>query len=455
MERRRNLGRGHLGYVRLGKLYVLSMVYVSLLHIMYTYIYVKIAPFFVAISAFRLHYSGVYTHLCVFVLFMLVFSVFLSRQLKRQSIQDLFLSLLLICYYLPGLTLYIYGNWNTRYLLFNWLSALLLSIWNELLCAKKGVEQSRDFSAVERLPGLLYVFSVFLSLSVIVIVTYYKGFSLHVDLSPDYVYSLRRDARLSAVPGVFSYYLAYASYIIPMLFLLNVKKRNLLPSCLLVLSQLNLFTFNGSKHVLFSLFLTVPFILFSWRITFKRILQGYLIFCLLAAGEVWLTDASRVPLLTAYTVRRFAFEPAQIGFFHFDFCLQYGYLYYSESLLRLFVDYPYDISFSNVIANYAYGIPDMGANTGMCAEGFSQIGWLSLLVYPIAYVAVFKIFYIAFGRFQGCDSYVPLLPVLLYVSTFMNGALQTVLLTFGLLPLLLTVIILFTYDGTKRCGAES
>lgn len=449
------MGRGHLGYVRPGKLYVLSMAYVSLLHIMYTYIYVKIAPLFVAVSAFRLHYSGVYTHLCVFVLFMLVFSVFLSRQLKRQSIQDLFLSLLLICYYLPGLTLYIYGNWNTRYLLFNWLSALLLSIWNEVFCAKRGVEQSRDFSAMERLPGLLYVFSVFLSLSVIVIVSYYKGFSLHVDLSPDHVYSLRRDESLSAMPRVFLYYLGYAARIMPLLFLLNVKKRKLLPSCLLVLSQLNLFTFDGSKHVLFSLLLTVPFILFSWRITFRRILQGYLILCLLAAGEVWLTGASKIPLLTAYTVRRIAFEPAQIGFFHFDFCLQYGYLYYSESFLRLFVDYPYDIDFSHVIAEYAYGFPEIGANTGMCAEGFSQIGWLSLFVYPIAYVAVFKLFGFVFGRFQGRASYIPLFAVLLYASTFMDGALQTVLSTFGLLSLLLTVVILFTYDGTKCCDAGS
>ena len=70
-------------------------------------------------------------------------------------------------------------------------------------------------------------------------------------------------------------------------------------------------------------------------------------------------------------------------------------------------------------------------------------------------MAVFKLFDLVFRRFQGRTAYIAVFAVVLYVSSFIDGALQTVLSTFGLLPLLLTVVILFTYDGTKCCGAGS
>lgn len=432
--------------------YFSALVYLSALYLLNGLIYRRAALVYNYLYSFQSDYIGFLRSLIVVGSYIVVLSWFFQRQLRRSSISDLFVSLLVVIYYVPGIVLYTYGNWSVQYLFFYVASVLLICVWNEIFHLRKRKLSQEDLSTCEkRVPGILFVTSLLTACGVIAAVFYYKGVSLTLNIAM--AGNLREEAADLGTPKTIIRFLDFSARFIPLLLLLSVKRRQVLLSCLLVFAQLVLFSYDGSKYVLFALIIAVPFMVFKQRITNKSLLLLYLVANLFVGIEIYFTSSEYIPLLANYGIRRESFVTNRIGFFYFDFFQSHEYLYYSEGFLRHFRTYPYDTPMPHVIGSYAFDRPEMGANAGMCAEGFAQIGWWSLLVYPIAYVAVFKLFDLVFRRFRGRDAYIPVFATVLYASTFIDGALQTVLSTFGLLPLLLTVVILFKYDGTKCCGA--
>lgn len=454
MERRRNLGRSSLGsWILLGS-YLSVAVYLSALYLLNVLIYSRAALAYNYLYSFASDYAGCMGSLYIVGPYILSLSWFLWRQVKRSSISDLFVSLLIVIYYVPGIVLYTYGNWNVQYLFFYVASILLICVWNEAFhVGETRIIRDDSETCKERMPGLLYATSLLIACGVIAVVFYYKGVNVTVDVLE--AGSLRKEAGKIEMPNAFLRFLAFAARLIPVLLLLSVRRRQVLLSSLLVFAQIVLFSYDGAKYVLFVLIIAVPFMLLRQRITNRSLLLFYLLANLFVGVEILFTSGDHIPLLANYGFRRESFVTNKIGFFYFDFFQSQEYLCYSEGVLKHVLDYPYDVAMPHVIASYAFERPEMGANAGMCAEGFSQIGWWSLLVYPVAYVAVFKLFGLVFRRLQGRTAYISVFAAILYVSSFIDGALQTVLSTFGLLPLLLTVVILFTYDGTKCCGAGS
>lgn len=455
MERCSNSGRSFFGsWILLGS-YLSVVAYLSALYLLNVLIYSRAALAYNYLYSFASDYAGCMGSLHIVGPYILSLSWFLWRQVKRSSISDLFVSLLIVIYYVPGIVLYTYGNWNVQYLLFYVASILLICIWNEAFHVGRGriIHDDGEITCKERIPGLLYATSLLIACGVIAVVVYYKGFSLTLDLSSSG--RIRHQSLDLETPNVFIRFLNFSARFIPVLLLLCLRNRKVLLSCLLVFAQFVLFSYDGTKYVLFVLIIAVPFMLLKQRITNRSLLLLYLLANLFVGVEILFTSEDHIPLLANYGFRRESFVTNKIGFFYFDFFQSQEYLYYSEGVLKNVLDYPYEVPMPHVIADYAFGHPEMGANAGMCAEGFSQIGWWSLLVYPIAYVTVFKLFDLVFRRFRGRDAYISVFAAIMYAASFIDGALQTVLSTFGLLPLLLMVVILFTYDGTKRCGARS
>lgn len=454
MERHRNLGRSSLGsWILLGS-YLSVAVYLSALYLLNVLIYSRAALAYNYLYSFASDYAGCMGSLHIVGPYILSLSWFLWRQVKRSSISDLFVSLLIVIYYVPGIVLYTYGNWNVQYLFFYVASILLICVWNEAFhVGETRIIRDDSETCKERMPGLLYATSLLIACGVIAVVFYYKGVNVTVNIFE--ARYIREEAIGLRTPKSCMHFLNYAARLVPVLLLLSVRRRQVLLSSLLVFAQIVLFSYDGAKYVLFVLIIAVPFMLLKQRITNRSLLLFYLLANLFVGVEILFTSGDHIPLLANYGFRRESFVTNRIGCFYFDFFQSHEYLYYSEGVLKHVLDYPYDVSMPHVIASYAFKDSEMGANAGMCAEGFSQIGWWSLLVYPVAYVAVFKLFDLVFRRFQGRTAYIAVFAAVLYVSSFIDGALQTVLSTFGLLPLLLTVVILFTYDGTKRCGAGS
>lgn len=429
---------GTLRSKKVGKRY-LSFFWVTILvfgiFAMLHPIYEVVASLFASMYQFKTNYCGL-TSLYLVIPYLMIVSYFLHRQQRRESLSDYFIIVLTLLYFIPGNILFVYGNWSVTYYMFHLLSYLSLSIANELF---PNIQFPMSPS-LGRNKGILSFISYLISISVILITLYYNG--LQINLNLDEVYNLRNEWSTSGMPNIFNYYLPFAARITPILLIITLKQRRVLLSSLLIFSQLVSFSFGGMKYTLFALALGILFHFFGQKVDAKKIIICFSLFvgaCLIEC----LLSKEQLPLLTIFTLRRTSFVPNQIGSYFYSFVRENDYLYYSGSFLRGFLNYPYQDSFPHVIGSYAFGFPDMGANTGLFAEGFSQIGWLALPVYAILYIVSFRFYSACCKAFEGTNlSHIPLLGVLLYASTFIDGAFFSVLLTQGAFLAALSLYIL-------------
>lgn len=434
-----------LSYKSSGSLsWATTTIIVAGIFVMLLPIYNVIAPLYASLYQFNDDFIGTTSSIGV-VPYIVLISIFLYRQQKRASISDYFIILLTLFYYLPGNVMYVYGNWSERYFVFHFLSYAALVVTNELMpnftlkVSSPPAKYSKN--TVSALP-------IFISLSVILITLYYNG--LRINLNLDEVYDLRNEWRASGMPNIFNYYIPFTARITPVLLLITLKQHRFWPSLLLIFSQLVSFSFGGMKYTLFALILAILFHFFGQKIDAKKIIIYFAGFVCLCMVECFLiTD--QIPMISAYTLRRMSFIPNQIGSYFFSFTQSHDYLYYSESFLSVFGHYPYHDGFPHVIGEYAFGRPNMAANTGLFAEGFSQIGWLSLPIYAFLYVLVFRIYDACSRGFRDTElSHVPLLGVLLYAFTLQDCAFFTALLTQGLALSIFTIYLLSRSNFTTR-----
>lgn len=398
-------------------------------------IYEVISPLYASMYQFKSDYIGL-SSLSLVIPYLILISVFLYRQQRRASLSDYFIIILTLLYFLPGNILFVYGNWGSTYYIFHFLSYLFLSTTNEIFPNIRCSEHSSR----EEHKGVLSFICYFISISVILITLYYNELHLNFNLSE--VYDLRSEWSTSGMPNIFNYYIPFAARFTPILLLVTLKRRRVFLSSLLIFSQLVSFSFGGMKYTLFALVLGILFYFFGQKVDAKKIIIYFSAFVGVCLIECLLSK-EQLPLLTIFTLRRTSFVPNQIGFYFFSFAQENDYLYYSGSFLRGFLNYPYQDSFPHVIGNYAFGLSDMGANTGLFAEGFSQIGWLALPMYATLYIVSFRFYSACCKAFEGTNlSHIPLLGVLLYASTFIDGAFFSVLLTQGAFLAALSLYIL-------------
>lgn len=403
-------------------------------------IYEAIAPWYAGMYQFKMNYIGGSSYGFVALPYLLTISILLYRQQRRASLSDYFLIILTLCYYLPGNILYLYGNWNNQYYLFHFLSYLSLALLNELI---PNFTFKTPKNIAYRNKDIIRTIAIIIPLSVIIITFSYNG--LKINLNIENAYELRSEWSSSSMPNIFNYYLPYAARITPILLVITLAQRRIGLSSLLIFSQLVSFSFGGMKFTLFALILGILFNFFGKKINSKKIIIYFTLFVCVCLIECLLLK-DQPPMFTAYSIRRISFIPNQIGYYFFSFSQTNGYLYFSESFLRGFLEYPYSQAFPHVIGNYAFGLPDMGANTGLFAEGFSQVGWLALPIYSILYTIIFRLYSACANGFKNTSlSYVPLLGVLLYTSTITDGSFFSVLLTQGGILTALTLIVLSRY----------
>lgn len=409
-------------------------IYVQILHMTYIYLYEAIAPLFEYMYLFKSEQIEA-TKFLATIPYILSIVIFLYQQQRRATISDYFVTIITLCYFLPGISLYLHGNWNSSYFIFHFLSYFFLSLTNELFphFQRKLIIRREPVSS----NNVFKIFSIIISVSVILIIIHYNGFRISLNLEE--VYSMREEWSNSHMPNIFNYYIPFAARITPILLLISLRKKNYLITGLLILSQLVSFSFGGMKYTLFALILALVFHFFARRLTMRKILIYILILNIVGVLECMFAF-TEIPLFTSFIQRRISFIPNQIGYYYFDFFQNKDYLYYSESFMRWFLDYPFPYDMPHIIGIYAFNKPEMGANTGLFAEGFSQIGWFSLPIYAFLYIILFRLYSFCTNSFEKKGLiYIPLLGVILYSFTFFDGSFFSVLATQGLILTIFTL----------------
>lgn len=226
-------------------------------------------------------------------------------------------------------------------------------------------------------------------------------------------------------------YSIFTKIIIPLIIVFGLELKKKLWVLVGVLYLILFYLFGAHKTVYVGLLVVLVFYRFSYAQSVKLIVKysgiGIVLFLVLASlGYDY-------PWILSF--RRVHFIPTLLDICYLDF-FHDNYLYWSDSVLKSFIEYPYEMRATNLIGEVYFNRPDMSANNGLVSEGYMNFGGWGVLINIFivgAYFAILNSLKIPakyFGLF------------VLTMFSFLSSSVFTVLLTHGAFALLLAAIFL-------------
>lgn len=274
----------------------------------------------------------------------------------------------------------------------------------------------------------------------LVLINYYLSTGGKMVLSLSDVYIFRDEFGKYSSEGIFGYLNNWVTKIfVVLLFSWAIYRKKFFLFLAIILVFLLLFALSGHKSVLSGFFLVLFFyIMFKFKHRNFIILLGFLTLLIFTILIDYLFD---IYLLQTLIVRRLLFVPAHLNFIYLEFFSSNQFVFWSNGLLSSFIDYPYDTRIVQVIGSYI-GKPDMAANTGFIASGYSHAGVLGIFIYMIISIILINIIN-NLGR--KTDKYFVFSIIFIPIMTmFISSDLLTSLLTHGLI---LSVLIIWLYNN--------
>ena len=230
----------------------------------------------------------------------------------------------------------------------------------------------------------------------------------------------------------------FSRFLIPamLVFAIYFKNRKIVILSLILL--IYLYLLGAHKSVIYGSLFVVILYRFSYLITIKFILKsliGLSVLCFI------LSYFYSNNYLTIFTIRRALFLPGLLDVAYFDFFDQ-NHLYWSESFMKSFIEYPYDKSHAFMIADTYFLKPDMGSNNGIISDGFMNAGALGVLIN----VLVISLFFSIINQLNISSKFFGLF-IFLFVS-LISSSLTTTLLTHG--GLILFFVVMFFLKNTEN-----
>ena len=135
------------------------------------------------------------------------------------------------------------------------------------------------------------------------------------------------------------------------------------------------------------------------------------------------------------TFRRIHFLPTLLDTAYFDFFAG-NPMYWSESILKGFFDYPYDVKHEILIGQEYFNRDDVAANNGLISEGFMNFGSIGVAIN----ILIIGVYFTLLNRMHIHPKYFGLF--VLVIFSFLSSSLFTVMLTHGALFLFLVALFL-------------
>lgn len=261
------------------------------------------------------------------------------------------------------------------------------------------------------------------------------------------VYELRGEGDLAN--GLHSYLLSWnSSALFPLLLTICLNKKKYLVTTIIVLMQILHYSFTGNKTILLSIGFLFLFDLIFYTNHPKQFFVLSLITGLLVSTQYLWTENRVILWIMALIPMRFLAIPAVNQFDYYTFFSINNHLFYSEGRLgELFgTYYKFDQPVGFIISDYFYDIVS-NSNTGMFSYGYADYGIIGMIIVSLTIAILFL----------GIDSFAkdslsrPYIMIFVYSIVQMNDkALQTVILTGGLIILVLLTLIFKDYIDIKK-----
>lgn len=396
-------------------------VFLDLLYIQYVH------PYF-DYYHFELNYNVTYLISSYFLCFSMIF--FVPNLLKKARLADLIMALLIVMYFIPYTTIFAYCSQEVAYAIFVLFFLFLMLIFNNAVdFQNKRIKYIDRNMTDSKLFVILMLGCCFIA---ILVSGVYAGFRISFDLSEYYEY--RALARENAMPSILNYLYNWSVVGLDIgLAYCLIKKKKVL-SIIVILSNLLAFSYNGKKSVLFTLIIVVLVSLIYKSQYLKLIPYGFGGLTIVAYIEFLIRGSDA--FIVKHFIRRMLLIPPFMGTLYYDFFSTHEFDYLRLSVLRRFgFTSPYAAAgkiprligqeyFGNV------GIMAMNANTGLCGDAYSNFGFWSLLIAPLATILVFKIME---SYAKNVDERIKVIVAVLVAYSYVNGAFFTLLLTNGMI----------------------
>lgn len=413
--------------------FILYFTYKFLLEIIYLFGIYK------NFTGFSLNRISVFEYLTFNVIYFVMTYVMIQVE-KINNNSVLILSMFNWFYFIPGLIFAELGSQDVVYVLLLLLFFFELNVIYILLSKKKLKKEDRVNKTIE---SNIYVYYFFIIISVIGLYICAKYNNLRLDLSLDNVYELRAEEKSIFMPTIFKYFKNWCAILIPIGVVYFYNKKESYINSLLIVTQLFLFSFGKAKSDLIILFFAFSVIFFK-RKYYKKIFSFILI--VTAISTIIALIDKDVSIFISYFYRRGMFLVSKISYEYFDFFIVKNNPVdlLRQSWLRHFgMASPYYIPIGNLIGKLYYGGIETNVCNGLIGDAIANFGILGVLIYPILYSIIFKIFdYIT----NGVDYKIILLVSIKFFISFSNGFLFQSLLTQGF------IICLILFYFIKQCG---
>lgn len=336
--------------------------------------------------------------------------------------------------FIPGLVLFAFGGASYSYLLVM-VSGFAIIWWLSRIRTRRVL--------LANVSGRSLLAGFFCAILGTILLMVLFGAHRYFSLSIRDVYLYRRDTS-ELLPGFFGYIMSPVSKImLPAgMALAAYYKEKLL---IFVLGFLTIIYFGLTHHksILLAPFLTLGLFVFLQHRDnhlFLRIL--FILAAALGAAEVavlqWVLNSDQIAVYTTFILRRVFIVPAFLDNMYVDFFSQNPFYYWSTSSITLgLVPRPYDVSAPFLIGRVFFGNPDMSANSGFIASGFSNAGILGVCVYATIIGLIMSQLQ-SQGRVLGAPVTIGI-TVITITSVFRSTDLVTAILTHGLLFLFLVL----------------
>ncbi len=281
-----------------------------------------------------------------------------------------------------------------------------------------------------------------LALTTIGVIPYLVVYGPHINLKNlaliD-VYETRRIMGRLTNPYFGYTYSVFTKIIIPLIIVFALELNKKIWVLLGIFYLMLFYLFGAHKTVYAGLLVVLIFYRFSFAQSVKYIVKYSSVFIVVFVLLAMI--GYDYPWILSF--RRIHFLPTLLDISYLDFFLEKPLLW-SESILKTFIEYPYDLRHTNLIGEVYFNNPDVSANNGLISDGFMNFGTAGVFINVVLVSGYFMVL----NSLRIPSKYFGLFVLIIF--SFISSSLFTVFLTHGAIALLLVSIFLLNDKGEEN-----
>lgn len=231
----------------------------------------------------------------------------------------------------------------------------------------------------------LSTLTLFLSyLTLILVVGYFVGNGLlrNFNLDFDLVYEFRQEIEEQSSSRLFAYIQVWSAKVLgPFLLAIALYRRSVVGITSVICFHAFLFGVSSHKSVLFYPLVVVGI----WFWLSRSSAVSYFVWLLslvVLSSTVWSVFTESLYPAT-YIIRRVLFVPAQLNFSYLEYFSINGFVWWSNSVLSAFIEYPFDQNYTLLIGEFTGS--GAFANNMFLATGYMHAGIFGVFLYSLIF----------------------------------------------------------------------